>query len=86
LDVDVIDVDGAVMNNPRLTLPHPSAAKRAFVLIPWLEIEPEAALPEKGSVRALLAALSPKALSPKEVEGVRLRGELSFDVKADPTP
>ena len=48
LDVDVISVteSGRVVvdDDPGLTLPHPRAAQRAFVLIPWLEIEPEATL------------------------------------------
>jgi len=33
LDVDVIDVDGQVSADPRLTLPHPRAHERAFVLV-----------------------------------------------------
>ncbi|MCR5979133.1 2-amino-4-hydroxy-6-hydroxymethyldihydropteridine diphosphokinase [Gordonia jinghuaiqii] len=48
LDVDVISVADAgsviVSDDPVLTLPHPRAAQRAFVLIPWLEIEPDATL------------------------------------------
>lgn len=57
LDVDVIDVDGRVTDDPRLTLPHPRAMERAFVLVPWLEIDPVAELPRLGSVRALVARL-----------------------------
>lgn len=47
LDVDVISVDdgGPVRSDdPELTLPHPRAAQRAFVLAPWLEIDPDARL------------------------------------------
>lgn len=44
LDVDVIDVDGARSDDPELTLPHPRAAERAFVLVPWQAIEPDAVL------------------------------------------
>lgn len=48
LDVDVISVDVAgepvVSDDPVLTLPHPRAAQRAFVLMPWLEIDPDARL------------------------------------------
>ncbi len=64
LDVDVISVTEAggvvVDDDPVLTLPHPRAAQRAFVLIPWLEIEPEATLwtPEgERPVRELIDAL-----------------------------
>ena len=54
LDVDVVTVDSLVSDDPRLTLPHPRAAERAFVLVPWLEIDPVAELPGRGQVRALL--------------------------------
>jgi 2-amino-4-hydroxy-6-hydroxymethyldihydropteridine diphosphokinase len=57
LDVDVIDVDGRLSTDPRLTLPHPRAHERAFVLLPWLEIDPVAALPDRGSVRRLVREL-----------------------------
>jgi 2-amino-4-hydroxy-6-hydroxymethyldihydropteridine diphosphokinase len=60
LDVDVIDVDGIASDDRVLTLPHPRAAERAFVLLPWAEIDDDpqlatmiAALPadERDSVR-----------------------------------
>ncbi|HVW82060.1 MAG TPA: 2-amino-4-hydroxy-6-hydroxymethyldihydropteridine diphosphokinase [Mycobacteriales bacterium] len=54
LDVDVIDVDGQVSDDPRLTLPHPRARERAFVLVPWLEIDPVAELPRIGRVSKVL--------------------------------
>lgn len=48
LDVDVIsvrDADGEIVSDdPVLTLPHPRAAQRAFVLMPWLEADPDATL------------------------------------------
>ncbi|MEU7871181.1 2-amino-4-hydroxy-6-hydroxymethyldihydropteridine diphosphokinase [Dactylosporangium sp. NPDC049140] len=61
LDVDVIAVwndDGApvISGDPELTLPHPRAHLRAFVLRPWLEIEPYAKLPGHGWVNDLLRA------------------------------
>ncbi|HEX3705469.1 MAG TPA: 2-amino-4-hydroxy-6-hydroxymethyldihydropteridine diphosphokinase [Mycobacteriales bacterium] len=57
LDVDVIDVDGIVNADPRLTLPHPRAHERAFVLVPWLELDPVAELPRIGPVRQILAGI-----------------------------
>jgi 2-amino-4-hydroxy-6-hydroxymethyldihydropteridine diphosphokinase len=62
LDVDVVTVtedDGTpvVSDEPRLTLPHPRAHERAFVLLPWATLEPGAVLPGKGRVTDLLAAL-----------------------------
>jgi len=56
LDVDVVTVDGVTSDDPELLLPHPGTPERASVLIPWLEIDPNAVLPGHGPVRALLAA------------------------------
>ena len=62
LDVDVVAVtedDGTpvVSDDPALTLPHPRAHERAFVLLPWATLEPGAVLPGRGRVVDLLAAL-----------------------------
>lgn len=54
LDVDIIAYGDEVRDSPELTLPHPRAHERAFVLRPWVDVEPEAAIPKKGSARALL--------------------------------
>ena len=54
LDVDVIDVDGQVRDDPRLTLPHPRAHEREFVLRPWLDLDPDAEVPGRGPVWWLL--------------------------------
>jgi 2-amino-4-hydroxy-6-hydroxymethyldihydropteridine diphosphokinase len=74
LDVDVVSVvDGGttvVSEDPVLTLPHPRAAERAFVLIPWLDVDPDAVLHRRGAdvpVTTLLAALTPA-----DRDGVRL--------------
>ena len=57
LDVDVVSVDARRSDDPHLTLPHPRAHERAFVLMPWLEVDPSAELPGHGSVGALLRNL-----------------------------
>ena len=44
LDVDIITYGEVVSSDPDLTLPHPRAAERAFVLYPWSLIEPAAEL------------------------------------------
>jgi 2-amino-4-hydroxy-6-hydroxymethyldihydropteridine diphosphokinase len=54
LDVDVVSVDALRIDDPRLTLPHPRAHERAFVLAPWLDLDPAAELPGFGPVRALV--------------------------------
>jgi len=55
LDLDLIDYDGEISDDPALTLPHPRAAERDFVLRPWLQVDPDAVLPGKGRVADLLA-------------------------------
>jgi 2-amino-4-hydroxy-6-hydroxymethyldihydropteridine diphosphokinase len=55
LDVDVVLADPPVPGG--LVVPHPRAHERAFVLAPWLEVDPVAALPGAGAVRDLLARL-----------------------------
>lgn len=55
LDVDVIACDDEVSSDPELTLPHPRAHERAFVLAPWLDVDPQASLVGLGSVASLLA-------------------------------
>jgi dihydroneopterin aldolase/2-amino-4-hydroxy-6-hydroxymethyldihydropteridine diphosphokinase len=57
LDVDIIAYGTQVSDDPALTLPHPRAHERAFVLAPWLDADPAAALPGNGAVADLLAAV-----------------------------
>ncbi len=56
LDLDVIVAGQVVSDDPVLTIPHPRAHERAFVLVPWLEIDPSAQIPGVGSVRDLVDA------------------------------
>lgn len=72
LDVDVVTVDGVRSEHPELLLPHPGTHERATVLIPWLDIEPDAAVPGRGPARDLLATL--------DTEGVRRRDDLDLGV------
>jgi 2-amino-4-hydroxy-6-hydroxymethyldihydropteridine diphosphokinase len=57
LDLDLIDYAGMRSSTADLTLPHPRAHERTFVLGPWAEVAPEAELPGHGRVADLLAAL-----------------------------
>ncbi len=74
LDVDLVvcrDADGRDIfsDDPELLLPHPRAHQRAFVLIPWADVEPEAALSVGETTRSIRDWLS--ELDEKETTGVR---------------
>jgi len=56
IDIDIVEYDGIVSDDERITLPHPRAHERAFVLVPWLAIDPEARLTGRGRVADLAAA------------------------------
>lgn len=57
LDLDLLLYGDAVHSSPTLTLPHPRMHERAFVLLPLLEIAPQARIPGRGTAAACLAAL-----------------------------
>lgn len=57
LDLDLIVFGDLEQDDPELTLPHPRAHERDFVLRPWLAADPGAELPGRGRVDRLLAAL-----------------------------
>lgn len=57
LDIDLILVGDRVREDEALTLPHPRAHERAFVLVPWLDADPHAQLLGYGSVADLVARL-----------------------------
>jgi 2-amino-4-hydroxy-6-hydroxymethyldihydropteridine diphosphokinase len=65
LDVDVIVYGDVVSSDPELTLPHPRAHERAFVLAPWHDVDPGAVIPGRGPIADLLAAAG--------TSGIRLR-------------
>lgn len=57
LDIDLILYGGRVVKDDRLTVPHPRAHERDFVLAPWLDLDPDAVLMGHGRVDALLARI-----------------------------
>jgi 2-amino-4-hydroxy-6-hydroxymethyldihydropteridine diphosphokinase len=54
LDVDLIMVGNAIVDQEDLRLPHPLAHQRAFVLVPWYEVDPTAEIAGKGAIGDLL--------------------------------
>ena len=73
LDVDLIVVGDRRADDETLRLPHPLAKERPFVLQPWLDVEPDAVLPDAGPIKQLLETL--------DVGGISLRDDLSLDLQ-----
>ncbi len=73
LDVDLIVVGDRRANDEDLVLPHPKAHERAFVLAPWVDVEPDADFPDFGPVSELLAKTGS--------EGVIRRDDVSLDLQ-----
>ncbi|MFE3286813.1 2-amino-4-hydroxy-6-hydroxymethyldihydropteridine diphosphokinase [Streptomyces sp. NPDC059233] len=72
IDVDIVSYAEVVSDDPVLTLPHPRAHQRAFVLAPWHDIDPEAVIPGHGPVAALLATIGLSGVTPRTDLELRL--------------
>jgi 2-amino-4-hydroxy-6-hydroxymethyldihydropteridine diphosphokinase len=71
LDVDIIVCGAEISADPELTLPHPRAYERAFVLAPWHDLDPAAEIPGRGPITDLLAKLGDAQI--RRVPGASLR-------------
>lgn len=58
LDVDVIACGDVTSDDPEILVPHPRAHLRAFVCVPWLDVDPDATIPGHGRVAELVAGLA----------------------------
>ncbi|MGW0907512.1 2-amino-4-hydroxy-6-hydroxymethyldihydropteridine diphosphokinase [Streptomyces sp. NPDC002853] len=65
IDVDIVAYADVVSDDPDLTLPHPRAHERAFVLAPWHDVEPEAQLAGRGEVADLLSKVTREGVTPR---------------------
>lgn len=74
LDVDIVTYGSLVSRDDELALPHPRAHERAFVLVPWALLQPDAVLPGPGGGR--VAAL---AVDAPDASGVRPRPDLTLE-------
>jgi 2-amino-4-hydroxy-6-hydroxymethyldihydropteridine diphosphokinase len=72
LDVDIVAYQDVVSDDPVLTLPHPRAHQRAFVLAPWCDIDPAAVLFGRGSVAELLAGVGREGVQARPDVELRL--------------
>ncbi len=71
LDVDLVVVGTTESDQPDLLLPHPLAHERAFVLAPWIEIDPDAELPGRGKISELIKQV--------DLTGLTLRDDLDLE-------
>jgi 2-amino-4-hydroxy-6-hydroxymethyldihydropteridine diphosphokinase len=81
LDVDLVSCwaggTEVVVREPELTLPHPLAHLRAFVLMPWLDIDPQARLTVAGRSTPVTRLL-------EDIEPVEVAGVMSTDLTLRP--
>ena len=64
LDVDVLAFGDRISDDPDLTLPHPRATERAFVMIPWAQADPQFVLPDGRTVSAVRDAMRDEGVRP----------------------
>ncbi|MFI5803785.1 2-amino-4-hydroxy-6-hydroxymethyldihydropteridine diphosphokinase [Streptomyces sp. NPDC051561] len=72
IDVDIVSYANVVSDDPVLTLPHPRAHERGFVLAPWHDVDAEAVVPGHGPVAELLSALGTDGVMPRADLELRL--------------
>ncbi|MEU8468830.1 2-amino-4-hydroxy-6-hydroxymethyldihydropteridine diphosphokinase [Streptomyces sp. NPDC029006] len=72
LDVDIVAYADVTSDDPHLTLPHPRAHERAFVLAPWHDVDPQARLTGRGAVADLLSAVTREGVEPRADLELRL--------------
>ncbi len=68
LDIDIVTFGNEVLVSDTLTIPHPRAHERAFVLLPWLSIDERAEIPREGSISEILSVT--------DTQGVVLQDDL----------
>lgn len=78
LDIDIVACGEEISGDPTLTLPHPRAHERAFVLLPWHDVDPGATLPGYGPVADLVASLGSGT-----ARTVRRRDDLRLTVRPE---
>lgn len=54
LDIDILAIDAETVDSDELVIPHPRAHERAFVLVPWADVAPDAVIPGHGRVADLM--------------------------------
>jgi 2-amino-4-hydroxy-6-hydroxymethyldihydropteridine diphosphokinase len=67
LDIDILALGDEEIDTPSLTVPHPRAHERAFVLVPWLDADPRARVPGHGPAVDLLGSCDASGVRPTDV-------------------
>ncbi|MDX1626407.1 MAG: 2-amino-4-hydroxy-6-hydroxymethyldihydropteridine diphosphokinase [Wenzhouxiangellaceae bacterium] len=71
IDLDLLLLGDSCIDTPRLRLPHPLIAERAFVLVPMNELDPDLEVPGQGRVAALLGRVDARGVTRIEAEDAR---------------
>jgi 2-amino-4-hydroxy-6-hydroxymethyldihydropteridine diphosphokinase len=58
VDIDILAYNNLALETPDLVIPHPRAHERAFVLIPWNELDAQFVIAGHGTVQECLADVS----------------------------
>ncbi|MEO5875375.1 MAG: 2-amino-4-hydroxy-6-hydroxymethyldihydropteridine diphosphokinase [Streptosporangiaceae bacterium] len=66
LDIDIIQFGSVVSDDPVLTLPHPRAHERGFVLVPWADIDPDGELTGRGRIAELVESVGSEGVNRRE--------------------
>lgn len=72
LDVDILTYGLEISATEALTIPHPRIAERAFVIVPWFELNPDAQIPAVGSLKDVYERISK--------DGVQLNSDMELHV------
>ena len=67
LDIDILALGDDVVATDDLVVPHPRAHERAFVLVPWVDVAPDALIPGVGAVADLVAGLDTSGVRRSDV-------------------
>ena len=84
LDLDIVLYGEDRIDDADLTVPHPRAAKRAFVLVPLVEIDPDVAIPGIGPAKALIAAVADQRIEKVQTCRCALLEKLGIKREAPP--
>jgi 2-amino-4-hydroxy-6-hydroxymethyldihydropteridine diphosphokinase len=64
IDIDILVFGSQTLNEPDLTIPHPRARERAFVILPWLELAPDLVFPDGTALVAAQVSGAARPFAP----------------------